>query len=257
MTALKPEKIIRIADKAVNLLIVLCFLPILCYGIYALWDSQHISQQADVSLYETYRPSEDNDVSFAELQKQNPEVFGWLPVEGTHMNYPLVQAENNSKYVNTDVLGEFSLAGSLFLDCRNQKDFSDLNNIIYGHHMEKNAMFGEVEAYEEPSYFKEHSKGSLYYENRWHDVEFFAFIHGNAYDEVLYNVFLKDKDISSYLEYIREHAINYAELPFGSEEQFVTLSTCTSDSTNGRHLLIGRITENSKNKQGELQYEKE
>ena len=60
-----------------------------------------------------------------------------------------------------------------------------------------------------------------------------------------------------YLNYIKEHAVNYVELPFGTEEKFVTLSTCTSDSTNGRHLLIGRIMKDSKNKQGELQYEKE
>lgn len=246
------KKIIRIADKAVNLLIVLCFLPILCYGIYVLWDSQNINQQADASLYETYRPIEDDNFSFKELQARNPEVFGWLTVENTHIDYPLVQAENNSKYVNTDVWGEFSLSGSIFLDCRNQKDFSDFNHILYGHHMAKDAMFGELEYYEKLSYFEEHLTGSLYYENTWHDVEFFAFVYVDAYDTMLYNTALGNQNMHEYLEYIQEKAIHYKELPFDEDERFLTLSTCTSESTNGRHLLIGRILKETADKKGEL-----
>ena len=245
------KRIIRIADKAVNLLILLCFLPILCYGVYVLWDSQNINQQADASLYETFRPIEGNNFSFKELQERNPEVFGWLTVENTHIDYPLVQAQNNSKYVNTDVLGEFSLSGSIFLDCRNQKDFSNFNNILYGHNMAKDAMFGELEYYKKSSYFEKHLNGSLYYENVWHNVEFFAFVHADAYDTMLYNASLGNENMQEYLRYVKKKAINYKELSFDVEERFVTLSTCTSGSTNGRHLLIGRILKNTADKKGE------
>ena len=207
------KKIIRIADKTVNWLIVLCFMPLLLYGLYGLWDSKQINQQADASLYETYKPNSKDFISFAELQKKNPEVIGWITVDGTQIDYPLVQGEDNSKYVNTDPLGAFSLSGSIFLDCNNQKDFSDMNSIIYGHHMEKDAMFGEVEYYQEPSYFKKHA-------------------------------------------HVRQNASYFEELSFQKSERFVTLSTCTSDSTNGRHLLVGRIQEEIQKEQGDLQYEK-
>ena len=166
------KKIIRIADKTVNWLIVICFLPLLLYGIYGIWDSNRINQQADASNYETYKPTAENDMAFAELQKKNPEVFGWLTVDKTHIDYPLVQGEDNSEYVNRNVLGEFSLSGSIFLDCNNKKDFSDMNSIIYGHHMAKDAMFGELEYFQEKSYFEKHSHGELYYEGKWHTVEF-------------------------------------------------------------------------------------
>lgn len=251
------KKIIRIADKTVNWLIVLCFMPLLLYGLYGLWDSRQINQQADASLYETYKPTAKNFISFAELQKKNPEVIGWLTVDGTHIDYPLVQGEDNSKYVNTDPLGAFSLSGSIFLDCNNQKDFSDMNSIIYGHHMEKDAMFGEVEYYQEPSYFKKHAHGKLYYGGKWHEVEFFAFLHADAYDSVLYNTQLqKETDTLMYLDYVRQNASYFEELSFQKSEKFVTLSTCTSDSTNGRHLLVGRIQEEIQKEQGDLQYEK-
>ena len=252
------KKIIRIIDKIVNWLIGLFFLPLLLYGLYGLWDSNQINQQAEALQYEAYKPTEKNFISFTELQEKNPEVFGWITIDNTHIDYPLVQGEDNSKYVNTDALGEFSLSGSLFLDCDNQKEFLDLNNIIYGHHMAKDAMFGEIENFQEPSYFEEHSYGKLYYEGNWYRIEFFAFLLADAYDRVLYDTMLRRKeDVSVYLEYIQQHATYFKEFSFGEDERFLTLSTCTSESTNGRHLLIGRIMETTKKTQGEPQYEKE
>lgn len=252
------NNIIQIVDCFVNGIIFFMFFPILVYGIYTMWDSNHIYQQANASIYETYKPTSSDVLSFEELQKNNPEVFGWLMIDNTHIDYPLVQAEDNYKYVNTDVLGKFSLSGSIFLDCNNKKNFSDFNNIIYGHHMEKDTMFGEVEYFSKPSYFEEHSYGKLYYEDQWHKVEFFAFVHADAYDNVLYNTRLKNATaVQMYLDYVKKHAEYFKEVLFNKEERFVTLSTCTSESTNGRHLLIGRIIKDTKNKKGEPQYEKE
>ena len=59
------KKIIQILDQIVNWLIVLCFLPILLYGIYAMWDRNQINQQADNFLYETYKPTAKDSLSFA------------------------------------------------------------------------------------------------------------------------------------------------------------------------------------------------
>lgn len=59
-----------------------------------------------------------------------------------------------------------------------------------------------------------------------------------------------------YLDYVRQNASYFEELSFQKSERFVTLSTCTSDSTNGRHLLVGRIQEEIQKEQGDLQYEK-
>ena len=123
--------------------------------------------------------------------------------------------------------------------------------------MEKDAMFGEVEYYQEPSYFKKHAYGKLYYGGKWHEVEFFAFLHADAYDSVLYNTQLqKETDTLMYLDYVRQNASYFEERSFQKSERFVTLSTCTSDSTNGRHLLVGRIQGEIQKEQGDLQYEK-
>lgn len=242
------KKVIYILDNIVNILIILFFLPILLYGIYTVWDSKQIYNNADSSLYETYRPSSEDKLSFEELQKINPEVFGWLAIKDTNINYPLVQTSNNSKYVNTNVKGEFSLSGSLFLDSRNQKNFSDINNIIYGHNMEKKAMFGELKDFGDKEFFEKHKYGELYYEDKWHKIEFFAFLHADAYDYVLYNTGLYGiDDYKMYLEYVKRKAEHFRNLPFQPEDHFVALSTCSSNSTNGRNILIGRITDKTEN----------
>lgn len=219
-------------------------LLLLLYGIYALWDSAQISRQADASNYETYKPTD--SLSFAELQKINPEVCGWLTVEDTRIDYPLVQGTDNSKYVNTDVKGEFSLAGSLFLDYQNHKDFSDRNNIIYGHHMDKNAMFGELEYFQEQEYFDKHCYGKIYYGGRWHEIEFFAFLQVDAYDPVVYDPAVDtEEEWQDYLDYIRNNARQFRELPFTAQDRYTVLSTCVPSSANGRHILIGCIRERS------------
>lgn len=246
---------VRILDRIVNFLIVIFFVPVLLYGLYGLWDSTHITRQADTSLYQQYRPGEGKGLSFEELQKINPEVFGWLTIPGTHIDYPVVQGEGNTKYVNTDVMGEFSLSGSIFLDCRNHRDFSDCNHIIYGHHMEKDAMFGELEKFQDQTFFDSHDIGELYYENVWHEIEFFAFTAADAYDPVLYDTNLNKEDCGTYLNALRERAVVFRELDFKEEEHFVVLSTCTSEGSNERHLLIGRITKQTENHMGEKVYE--
>lgn len=246
---------VRILDGIVNLLILICFLPVLLYGLYGIWDSAHVTQQADTSLYQQYRPDKGEMISFEELQKINPEVFGWLNIPDTHIDYPLVQAEGNSKYVNTDVKGNFSLSGSIFLDCRNHKDFSDCNHIIYGHHMQKDAMFGELERFQQQNFFEKHRRGEIYFDGVWHELEFFAFVEADAYDPVLYHTGLEEKDCGMYLDYVRERADVFFELDFKKKERFAALSTCTSESSNGRHILVGRIRDQIRNNMGEKVYE--
>lgn len=151
---------IALANGIVDMAVLVCLLLLVAVGAYGLWDNEQMVQGADQSNYAEYQPTE-NPLSFQELQELNPDVFGWLEVYGTNISYPLLQGEDNDKYVHTDVMGNYSASGSLFLDYRNQPDFSDFNSIIYGHHMEKQAMFGELSQFLNDDYFKEHAYGEI------------------------------------------------------------------------------------------------
>ena len=231
---------LHLGNKILELLIFLFFVLTLGIGGYAVWDEQQIYQHADASLYEEYCP-EKTKAGFREFQARNPEIRGWIRIDGTEISYPVVQGKDNYKYVNKDAVGKDSLSGSIFMDYRNTADFSDPNIILYGHHMAKNTMFGELDEYTERSFFEAHQKGGLYDGKNWHDVTFFAFLRADAYDPLVYDVTLETiGGTEAYSSWLKKHAVYWKEDVQMNGGQFLTLSTCTSDGKpNGRYVLIG------------------
>ncbi len=234
-------RLLHIADFLAEWLLTLFLLLLAAVGIYTVWDNEQVYRSADAAVYAAYIPEEADDApAFEELRRLNPDIFGWLRVDGTAINYPLVQGSDNFTYVNSDVLGNFSLSGSIFLDYRCAADFSGTNNILYGHHMDKNSMFGPMEDFADDNFFASHRSGSVYYGGAWHTVIFFAFLQADAYDPVLYDTTLTDAP--TLLAYLRSHAAHFTEEDFSVNSRFVTLSTCASTGmSNSRHLLVGLL----------------
>ena len=244
---MKTEVIGGNAIKTINSLVDLSALIIIimlfAFAGYALWDSNQIYQTAEKSLYAVYKPTvEDEGKSFQELQAVNAEVFSWLNVYGTNIDYPVTQSSDNMKYVNTNAEGEYSLSGAIFLDSGNSKDFSDFNNIVYGHHMEKKVMFGEIGSFSEREMFEERRYGNLYYEGKDYGIEFFAFVHADAYDGSVFSPNVGEERRQAYLDNLLETAVHKRDIGVSIFDRIILLSTCSSGSTNGRDILVGRIT---------------
>ena len=237
------KRIVKVMDSIVNFTVLVILLLLLVIGVYAMWDSRQIYQAAGSQVYEMYKPTSEDSLSFDELQRFNEDVFAWLEVYGTTIDYPVVQGEDNNKYLNRDVMGEYSLSGSLFLDYQNAPDFSDFNSIIFGHHMDKAVMFGGIDRFTDKDYFEKHRYGNLFFEGKNHGVEFFAFLEVDAYDYTIYRVAVPDDAREEYLENLLEKATYARNTGAIIEGNIVLLSTCTSESTNGRHILVGRITD--------------
>ncbi|MCL2589223.1 MAG: class B sortase, partial [Oscillospiraceae bacterium] len=205
---------------------------------------------ASARQYERYNPTIESDgPSFADLQAVNPDVFGWLTVYGTNIDYPVVQGQNNMRYVNTDARGQHSLSGAIFLDSRSDPNFSDFSSIVYGHHMENRVMFGEIAEFTDRSYFEARRYGMLYFEGREHGLEFFAFVHADAYDTTVFrNQITEPKERQAYLDMLLQIAMHTRpDVQVTVNDRIVLLSTCTPNSTNGRDILIGKITNNVSN----------
>ena len=240
------KQIILVAEGIIDFVVLSLLLLIFTYGCYAIWDSEQIYKEADEKQYATYKPTEEETLPFEELKKINNEVFGWITVYGTHIDYPLVQGNNNEKYVNTDSKGEYSLSGSIFLDYRNKNNFTDFNNILYGHHMDKSVMFGEIADFKDENYFKSHQYGSIYYEGKLYGLSFFAFLEADGYDELYSPVSCGTEETQEYLKRlfsIARNVRNTGNFSVTKQDHIVLLSTCTSDMTNGRHILVGKITD--------------
>ena len=239
------RKAIRLANRIVDVSVLISIMSLVVVGSYAMWDSKQVYQTADTKRYEIYKPTaEASGGSFEELQEINPEVFAWLTVYGTNIDHPVVQGPDNMKYVNTNAEGQYSLSGAIFLDNRSSKDFSDFSSIVYGHHMEKSAMFGNIGAFADKQYFEARRYGMIYYGGREHGLEFFSFLQTDAYNDAIYRAGIEgQEDQQAYIELLSQAALHTRGIRITTDDRIVLLSTCSANSTNGRDILLGRVTD--------------
>jgi sortase B len=234
---------IRVVNTVINTAVLIAILLLLVIGSYAVWDSAQVYQAADATQYEIYRPTaEDGGRSFEELRSINPDVFAWLTVYGTHINYPVTQGSDNMEYINTNAEGKYSLTGSIFLDANSSRDFSDFSSILYGHHMEKQAMFGEVGLFAGKDYFDARKYGSLYFDGKPHGLEILAFIQADAYDSSVFRTAIEGTEAQqAYLDMLLKMARHTRDLAITTNDRLVLLSTCSASTTNGRDIILARI----------------
>ena len=242
-TATSGKRVVTAINSILDILVLTGVVLLLTFAGYALWDSNQVFSAADKSQYAVYKPTvEDEGKSFQELQAVNDEVFAWLNVYGTNIDYPVAQGQNNMKYVNTNAEGNYSLSGAIFLDSANSGSFGDFDSIVYGHHMEKKTMFGEIGEFAEKDMFESHMYGNLYYDGVDHGLEFFAFVHADAYDKSVFKPNVGDEQRQEYLDGLLSKAKHTRDVNVTTKDRIVLLSTCSSSSTNGRDILVGRIT---------------
>lgn len=106
---------------------------------------------------------EEIPIDFAELQKINADIYAWIRIEGTQIDYPVVQrAGDDTYYLNHTIEGKEGYPGSIYSESVNRKDFSDFNTILYGHNMKDGSMFQNLHNYQDPEYMKSHPTVIVY-----------------------------------------------------------------------------------------------
>lgn len=242
------HKVIKLVNTTINYAVLMILLLFVAFGSYAIWDSTTITEGATAARYEIYKPSAENPLSFEELQAINPEVFGWLSVYGTMIDYPLVQGTNNAKYISTSAEGTYSMTGAIFLDYSNNQSFLDFNSIIYGHNMVPQVMFGSIKEFKNPKFFESHKYGNLYFDGKDHGIEVFAIVVADAYDGTIYTPGLTDEATRQvYLDTLKGKSLLYRDIDVTIHDRIVLLSTCSTEATNARDILVGRITDETFN----------
>lgn len=101
-------------------------------------------------------------VPFERFWKVNPDIIGWISIDGTNINYPVVQAEDNTKYLTASYDGTENPAGAVFLDYDCEQDFLGKHNIIYGHNMKDGSMFHDLVNFKKESYYRNHQIITVY-----------------------------------------------------------------------------------------------
>ena len=237
------KRIVRTLSRTVDNAVLLTLLVCLLLATYSLWDTHQLNQAADSKQYQTYKPTVDDTKSFDELRVMNPDVIGWLTIYDTKIDYPMVCSPNkNSDYLSKNAEGQWSSSGAIFLDHKNQSDFSDFNTIIYGHHMAARAMFGDLDLFLKEDFFNSHEYGDVFFNGQNHGLHLFAMLSVDAYDKTLYAPAITDETArQDYLSFIKENALFWRELGVTTNDHIILMSTCSEDITNGRFVLVGKL----------------
>ena len=113
------------------------------------------------------------EVNLADLKAKNPDVIGWIYFENDPISYPILFSENdNDKYLHYDYTGQRAVAGSIFMDGRNQTDFSSSRTLIYGHNThDDKTMFTRLTHYLEPDYLENHRYFQIITEDAYYRYE--------------------------------------------------------------------------------------
>lgn len=242
--------ILKCCQLAVDLTVTLALLLCGSFGAYALWDNEQVltsasDVQAELLRWKPVAAAEeeacpDNSEAFAQLRKINPDVCGWITMDGTGIDFPVLQGENNMSYISRDVFGNFSLAGSIFLDSRDDPAFGESYALLYGHHMADGNMFGDLDKYKEETFFAEHSTGQLILPEKTYRLEVAACLVVPASEKRIFDPEQVRQSLDSWRGYIREEAVWLREEML-SEGQYLALSTCSTEFTDARTVVLARM----------------
>lgn len=173
-------------------------------------------------------------IDFAALQQENPDIYAWIRIPDTEVDYPILQSStDNSYYLNHTVDHQAGFPGSIYTENLNAKDFSDPNTVIYGHQMRNHTMFGGLDQYTDPSYMEEHSQIFIYTPDHIRTYQIFAAV---TYDNrhILYSFdFTSKEQYQAYLDSlkaVRNMATCWDEnVDVTVEDRIITLSTCNGN----------------------------
>lgn len=183
------------------------------------------------------------EVDFAALREINSSVVGWISLEDTDLSYPIAQAKDNKYYLEHLFSGEANSSGCIFLDCSNWGDFSDRNNILYGHNMRNGAMFAPLLRYKDPAFYEEHPRLLLITPERNYVVEIFSGYVLSGWGNAWVTSFGSDGEYEAWLAECAGRSCFSTGITPEAGDRILTLSTCTYEYDDARFLIQGILRE--------------
>lgn len=239
------------------IVVLLAILGVLGYFVYNAYldnQAQQKYEELQVSVVEEKEtPKEQlpgNPIDFKSLKKKNDEIFGWIYIPGTQVDYPLLQSEvSDDFYLHRDINKDYSYPGSIYAEYCNNSDMTDRVTLLYGHNMRNGSMFATLHKFEDKSFFDSHRYFYIYlpdrkltyeivsaynYDDR-HIMNSFNFAETEVFKEYLKSI-QNPRSIIVNVRKKLDHKITV-------KDRIVTLSTCLN-SGQGRYLVQGVLISN-------------
>lgn len=212
-----------------------------------------IVSKAKVSSVETSETTEtktvDVPVDFDELHRANKDIYAWINIPDTVIDYPILRKnDDDSYYLTHTVNGKKSKYGSIYTESYNSMTFGDFNTLIYGHNMRDGTMFGSLKKYKDQNYLKAHKFINIYMPGRVLKYEIFAAYVWND-RHILFSYDFNDdtvrKDYLNTISSLKGVGVFVdGNISVDENDKIITLSTCTSKD-NERFLVQGVLIDDS------------
>ncbi len=186
-------------------------------------------------------------IDFKALQEINPDVYAWIQIPGTNIDYPILQSavEADDYYLNTTIDGKSGYPGSIYTEKYNATDFSDPVTVVYGHNMKEGTMFTDLHKYTDKTFFDQNPYIYIYLPDRTLKYQIFAAV---AFDDryILGNYNFQDKeDFQKYLDELRSSIDGNVnnDVQVTQESTILTLSTCIGEYPEQRWLVNATLVD--------------
>lgn len=181
---------------------------------------------------------------YRELSERNPDIVGWIRIEGTTIDYPVMQTPDNPNYyLHRNFDKEYSHLGTPYIQADCDLETSD-NLILHGHHMLTGGMFSDLELYKDKSFWKEHPIIQFDTLTECAEYEIFAVIQTVVTTESGFQCYQftvgNRENYEAHVEFCKELALYETGIDPQYGERLITLSTCEYSHENGRLLVVAR-----------------
>lgn len=261
---------IRKRDRRRKLLVILCsVVAVGCFGYFGVYsyfaeknemDYTNLAQlKGDSSLTGSlfkgviihYTEEEEIELEVLEeyqtLYNKNKRLIGWLKIDDTIIDYPVMQTSNNEYYLDHNYNQEYDKNGSLFLDCDCSIYPRSTNLIIYGHHMKSGQMFGQLQKYAKESYAEKHSviQFDSIYEKATYQVMYVFYSQVYNEDDLVFKYYQfinanSEEEFDSYMKEMEEMSLYDTGVTASYGDSLLTLSTCDHSQTDGRFVVVAK-----------------
>lgn len=250
-----------------NIVIILCVI-IFAFAAWKLWGyfSQYNDGKKEYSSLRKYVHEGEEDqeehkeetkagqdvcpvkVDFDQLSRINEDIVGWIYIEGSPINFPIVQTsvEEEGYYLKRTFEKEKNFGGSIFMDSLCEADFSSDNSIIYGHNLKNGEMFGSLKKMYDTNYNEkaDYSKYPVIWiltpdEIKEYEVFCAREISASKNNDVYMVEFSLEEELEDYIKQMKKNSLFQTSVDTSNAEAVLTLSTCTSDTEDGRFIVQG------------------
>lgn len=204
-------------------------------------NSSDVQYKEAENIFAKYSSMNINDVNILDLKQINQDIVAWLHVDGTNINYPILQTDNNDFYLENNIIKEKTKDGWPFMDYRNNTMMNDNNTIFYGHNLFNKTSFGSISNIFSKKWYKS-SNHQIVLKTvaKKYTYEIFSCYETGDEVDYLQNIFYSDEEYQTFLSSITgKSKFKFNSIPTPSEN-IITLSTCNDDNT-GRKVVHAKL----------------